>query len=381
MNTLPDKNASVYINKAFQSIGKEFFVEHLTQLQTNTKTQDLAQILHQQTGKTLESCLSRTKKARTLLKRYPLPELLQAVIDSKRVKKSVLEATQTHLQTLGNITRNQPRKTTTTKYAMPIAATDNNKTPLNRSQKLKYIKRRSISLLPNFFTLVGLFFGFLSIVMSMQGQPMQAMYCIAVAAFFDGVDGKVARLTNTFSRLGVELDSIADMVSFGIAPAIFLLSGGLDQLGNIGWAICFLYVATAALRLARFNSLATNNGQHKSHFLGLPSPAAAGVVVLTYIMLYHLDFPASDQQRIILVAIVTALVAVSMVSSLSYTGLTLIFAPLRPFWTGVIIVVLLALMISQPLVFPSLILLGYWLSAPVIWLLRYTNLINKNSFT
>lgn len=137
-------------------------------------------------------------------------------------------------------------------------------------------RRRGIYLLPNLFTTGALFSGFYAIVSGMHGKFEVAAIAIFVAMIFDGLDGRVARLTNTQSKFGAEYDSLSDMVSFGVAPALVMFSWSLNQLGKFGWAVAFVYVACAALRLARFNTQIDT--ADKNYFSGLASPAAAAVV-------------------------------------------------------------------------------------------------------
>jgi len=135
---------------------------------------------------------------------------------------------------------------------------------------------RGIYLLPNLFTTAALFCGFYAIVASINGKFETAAIAIFVAMVLDGIDGRVARLTNTESDFGAEYDSLADMVSFGLAPALIIYLWSLSNLGKIGWLASFVYVACAALRLARFNTQASHSD--KRYFQGLASPAAAAVV-------------------------------------------------------------------------------------------------------
>ncbi|WP_448213142.1 CDP-diacylglycerol--serine O-phosphatidyltransferase [Colwellia sp. MEBiC06753] len=135
---------------------------------------------------------------------------------------------------------------------------------------------RGIYLLPNLLTTAGLFSGFYAVVSSMNGHFEAAAIAIFVAMIFDGLDGRVARMTNTQSEFGAEYDSMADMVSFGIAPGLVAYNWALSGMGKFGWLAAFVFVAAAALRLARFN---TQVGvADKRYFQGLASPAAAGVI-------------------------------------------------------------------------------------------------------
>jgi len=138
-------------------------------------------------------------------------------------------------------------------------------------------RRKGIYVLPNLFTLAALFGGFYAIVMAMNGQFEQAAYGIFSAMVLDSLDGRVARMTNTQSAFGEQMDSLSDMVSFGAAPALIVYEWELKGLGKLGWIAAFVYCSCAALRLARFN---TNLGVvDRRFFQGLPSPAAAAVVV------------------------------------------------------------------------------------------------------
>ncbi|HNB43504.1 MAG TPA: CDP-diacylglycerol--serine O-phosphatidyltransferase, partial [Burkholderiaceae bacterium] len=138
-------------------------------------------------------------------------------------------------------------------------------------------RRKGIYILPNLFTLGALFGGFYAIVMAMNGRFENACIGIFCAAVLDSLDGRVARMTNTQSAFGEQMDSLADMVSFGAAPGLIAYEWALKGLGKAGWIASFVYCACAALRLARFN---TNIGiVDKRYFQGLPSPAAAAVVI------------------------------------------------------------------------------------------------------
>lgn len=137
-------------------------------------------------------------------------------------------------------------------------------------------RERSIYLLPNLFTTASLFGGFYAIVQAMSGQFEHAAVAIFIAMVMDGLDGRVARLTNTQSAFGAEYDSLSDMVSFGVAPALVMYVWALKPLGKLGWIAAFMYAAAAALRLARFNTKLED--MDKRYFQGLPSPAAASLL-------------------------------------------------------------------------------------------------------
>lgn len=146
------------------------------------------------------------------------------------------------------------------------------------------LKRRGIYVLPNLFTTAALFAGFFAIVQAMQGDFERAAMAIFIAMVLDGLDGRVARMTNTQSAFGAEYDSLSDMVSFGAAPALVIYEWALRDLGRLGWIAAFIYCAGAALRLARFNT--TLEVTDKRYFQGLPSPAAAALVAgLVWVMI------------------------------------------------------------------------------------------------
>jgi CDP-diacylglycerol--serine O-phosphatidyltransferase len=145
------------------------------------------------------------------------------------------------------------------------------------------LRERSIYLLPNLFTTAALFAGFYAVVQAMNGRFEHAAVAIFIAMVMDGLDGRVARLTHTQSAFGAEYDSLSDMVSFGVAPALILYVWALKPMGKLGWIAAFVYCAGAALRLARFNTKLDESD--KRYFQGLPSPAAAALLAgLVWVM-------------------------------------------------------------------------------------------------
>ncbi|EIT67586.1 MULTISPECIES: CDP-diacylglycerol--serine O-phosphatidyltransferase [Hydrocarboniphaga] len=197
-------------------------------------------------------------------------------------------------------------------------------------------RRKGIYLLPNLFTTGTLFGGFYAIIMAMNGRFEAACVGILIAMIADGLDGRIARMTNTASDFGKEYDSLCDMVAFGVAPAIVVYAFSLRYLGDyqwlggkLGWGIAFAYAACAALRLARFNVLAAIASSNKD-FFGVPSPAAAAVV--TFFVWSCVDdsrslfawisgrVPFSGPEVLWLAAPLTLLTALSMVSSIRYNS-------------------------------------------------------------
>lgn len=178
------------------------------------------------------------------------------------------------------------------------------------------VRRKGVFLLPNLLTTGALFSGFYAILASMNGKFEVAAIAIFVAMIFDGLDGRVARLTNTQSAFGVEYDSLSDMVSFGIAPAVVAFSWSLNALGKVGWAVAFIYASCTALRLARFN---TQVGSVDSRFfVGLASPAAAALVAGMVWAGYDAE---SSFVLSVVVALVTAVAGLLMVLNVRYYSL------------------------------------------------------------
>lgn len=140
--------------------------------------------------------------------------------------------------------------------------------------------RRGVYLLPSVFTMANMFCGYACIVHAMRGDYATAAPYIGIAIVLDMLDGRIARLTGSTSAFGLEFDSLADMTSFGLAPAVLAFSWGLTPFGRLGWAAGFIFVAAAAIRLARFN-IQTAGIADKRYFVGMPSPAAAGVPAAT----------------------------------------------------------------------------------------------------
>lgn len=176
--------------------------------------------------------------------------------------------------------------------------------------------KKGIYLLPNLLTTGGLFSGFFAVVSSMNGRFEAAAVAVFVAMIFDGLDGRVARITNTQSEFGAEYDSMADMVSFGVAPALVAYNWGLSHLGKLGWLAAFIYVAGAALRLARFN---TQVGiADKRYFQGLASPAAAAVV--SGMVWVGVEYEIESATIGYLCALLTGVVGLLMVSNFKYNS-------------------------------------------------------------
>jgi CDP-diacylglycerol--serine O-phosphatidyltransferase len=234
--------------------------------------------------------------------------------------------------------------------------------------------RKGVYLLPNLLTTTALFAGFFAIISAMEGQFETSAIAILVAMIFDGLDGRVARMTNTQSPFGAEYDSLSDMVSFGIAPSLVMYEWSLSQMstygtayGRLGWVAAFLYTACAALRLARFNvSVGTAD---KRFFQGLASPAAAAIMVVFIWVGDDLGYAGKSLSLISLA--VTIIAGLLMVSNFSYYSFKDLGASKKvPFFALIILLLFFVLTTIDPSKFLLLIFVLYAVSGPFIALFR-----------
>ncbi len=188
---------------------------------------------------------------------------------------------------------------------------------MKRKRRIKKDRiRRGIYILPNIFTSLNLFCGFYAIVASINGHFVAASISIIIGLVFDSLDGKIARATNTTSKFGVEFDSLADLISFGLAPGLMMYLWALKPLGRLGWLAAFLFLACGALRLARFN---TQTGTISSdHFVGLPIPAGAGMNATT--VLICSKFGITGDANPVLVLVMLYALSFLMVSTIKYNS-------------------------------------------------------------
>lgn len=234
-------------------------------------------------------------------------------------------------------------------------------------------RRRGIYLLPNMLTTGGLFAGFYSIVASIDGNFQAAAWAIFAAMFLDGLDGRVARLTSTASEFGKEYDSLADMVSFGLAPAIVIYQWGVERLaeygavwGRLGWLASFLYVAAAAFRLARFN---TNVHQDRRFFQGLASPAAAAIVAA--MVWATTDYGIDGLTALVGGITVTAIAGLLMASRFAYVSFKDIGVGTRVKYARLLLIPLVLIVIAvEPQITLFALFACYAASGPVGWLLH-----------
>ena len=229
------------------------------------------------------------------------------------------------------------------------------------------IPSRGIYLLPSILTTFGMFAGFYSIIASINGDFTLAAISIMVAMLWDALDGRVARLTNTQSDFGAQYDSLADLVSFGVAPALLVYEWSLSDLGRIGWLAAFIFLACAALRLARFN---TQIGiSNKRYFQGLPSPAAAGVIAsmiwLKFWKFEYFDFGIVSLSYYVGVGI-TIVCALLMVSNVRYYSFKELDSKKASFRFLLAIGLSLIVLLSKPNIFLFTGFFVYMLSGPFI---------------
>ncbi len=231
-------------------------------------------------------------------------------------------------------------------------------------------RRRSIYLLPNAFTTANLFAGFYAVVQAMNGRFEMAAIAIFLAMVFDGMDGRVARLTNTQSAFGEQYDSLSDMTSFGIAPALVIYEWSLHDLGRWGWLAAFIYVVGAALRLARFN---TNIGiVDKRFFQGLPSPAAAALVAGFLWLAVDNKLSLHNETIAWLSFAVTVYAGIAMVTNAPfYSGKSFALGHSVPFWVILVLVAVFVFVSTDPPIVLFGLFVVYGLSGWAVMLWRW----------
>ena len=224
--------------------------------------------------------------------------------------------------------------------------------------------RRGLFLLPSLFTIGNMFCGYACIVYAMRGNLSAAAEFIGIAFVLDALDGRIARLTNTTSAFGLELDSLADVISFGLAPAVLALTWGLSELARVGWASGFIFVTAAAMRLARFNIQSASH-LDKRYFVGMPTPAAASVVAAT---IYAWPYPLAGYPQAGAAVAVVLVPAALMVSTVRFRSFKTINFGWGPSYMPLIGFAALIVLISfEPRI--TLVLMAYlYLLSPFIGL-------------
>ncbi|MEQ1663361.1 MAG: CDP-diacylglycerol--serine O-phosphatidyltransferase [Thiobacillus sp.] len=208
------------------------------------------------------------------------------------------------------------------------------------------MRDRGIYLLPNLFTTGALFAGFYAVVQAMNGRFEHAAVAIFIAMVLDGLDGRVARMTHTQSAFGAEYDSLSDMVSFGVAPALVIYVFALQGMGKLGWIAAFVYCAGAALRLARFNTQ-LDTVTDKRFFQGMPSPAAAALIAGFVWVMVEYGVPGQDVRW--LAAVIALFGGLSMVSNFRfYSGKEINLRKSVPFFVILLVVLVFVLVSYSP---------------------------------
>ncbi|MCZ2859689.1 CDP-diacylglycerol--serine O-phosphatidyltransferase [Blastococcus sp. VKM Ac-2987] len=255
---------------------------------------------------------------------------------------------------------------------MPSSASGHRTPQTRRTATVEFVRgsvrgsrRRALATLPSLFTLANMFCGFLAILVSIRGQYTLAAVLIGLSVLFDIVDGAVARLVGAVTPFGLQFDSLADLVSFGLAPALLaftLFSEGRDEWDPSGWVVCFLWVACAAIRLARFNTTIDPTAD-KRYFIGMPSPGAAGVV-LASVFAFGDDMQGRDRLWVLLVV---AVPAVLMVTNIRFRSFRSLVSPKsgRPYGLVAAAVLLVVGLALWPVVTGCVLAYGYLL-APVL---------------
>ena len=219
--------------------------------------------------------------------------------------------------------------------------------------------RRGVSLLPSILTVGNMFCGYACVLYSMRGKLEVAAALIGIAMVLDMLDGRIARMTGTTSAFGVEFDSLADVISFGLAPAVLAFSWGLSELGRLGWAAGFIFVSAAAMRLARFN-IQTAAQHDKRYFVGMPSPPAAGVVAAT---VHAWPYPLTGRTLALAALALTLVPALLMVSKIRFRSFKELDFGYGPRYRVALVVLLIVVIYAQPELSLVLLAYGYLLSA------------------
>ncbi len=248
----------------------------------------------------------------------------------------------------------------------------------NSKAKVNRIPRKGAYILPNLLTSASLFAGFYSLVAAFNADYLPAAWAILVSGIFDGLDGRVARITGTTSKFGVEYDSLADLVAFGVAPGILAFTWGLQTYGRLGWLAGFLYVATTALRLARFNTLGSSGPGSGKFFIGLPCPSAAAMVATTVLLCHHFGIlgPVRHYGVLILVYSLSFL----MVSNVRYNSFKEVrWLNQHPFRGIVAFLLTMVVIAVEPKVTLFLIFFAYVFSGPLLHSLSLVKARNKET--
>ncbi len=238
--------------------------------------------------------------------------------------------------------------------------------PKKRTKKLRLRMGVHIYVLPNLLTTANMFFGYVAIILAINGNYIWSAYAIVAAALFDLLDGRVARLTHSTSKFGAEYDSLSDLISFGLAPSLLLFLWALEPFGRLGWLASFFFVACGALRLARFNVQVAVF--EKGYFQGLPIPMAAGIVASSVLAFHELEIDASRNYALLAI---TFLLGFVMVSNFRYRSFKDVDLRQRlPFTYLVAAVFLFAVVAMHPEVMLFVMFMSYALLGAIFGFLR-----------
>lgn len=236
-----------------------------------------------------------------------------------------------------------------------------------RKKKPRQKERKGIYILPNLFTSASLFSGFYAIIAATGGRYVDAAVAILISAILDGLDGRVARLTQTTSQFGVEFDSLSDVIAFGVAPGVLAYQWALSDIKRFGWLAAFLFVICGALRLARFN--VQQNTTDPNYFRGLPIPA--GACFIASFILFMDEIGGVPRNWPLLIVVTIYIISFLMVSTVSYSSFKkLEFQNRRPFNVLVSLILILIVIAYKPKIMIFFVMFFYVLSGPVLSLYR-----------
>jgi CDP-diacylglycerol--serine O-phosphatidyltransferase len=228
-------------------------------------------------------------------------------------------------------------------------------------------RKKTIYVLPNFITTASMFCGFVAIVSSIQGRFEHAALAILIATVFDAVDGRIARLTNTTSHFGIQYDSLADLVSFGVAPAVVAYLWALEPYGRFGWLAAFLFTVCGALRLARFN--VQKGSVDPSYFVGLPIPAAAFLIAATILLSSEFDLRPVEGQPFLVMIYALSFLMVSTIKYFSFKNVKFLH---KKSLNSLVAVILVSVVVAaKPHIMLWVIMFVYVVSGPVGLILHY----------
>lgn len=246
---------------------------------------------------------------------------------------------------------------------------------MKRKKRIKKARsHRGIYILPNIFTSLNLFCGFYAVIAAIDGKFVAAAIAIIIGVMFDVLDGKIARATNTTSQFGLEYDSLADLISFGLAPGIMIYLWALKPLGRIGWLAAFMFMACGALRLARFNSQVGTISS--DYFIGLPIPAGASMAATTVLFCHRFNIAGNP----IIILILLYILSFLMVSTIKYNSFKKpeLFRKMN-FNVLVAVILILIFIASQPPIALFILGLTYVISGPYITIRHHRRLMQKTS--